>query len=340
MQIVNNLPRAGNMGIAVDTLDDALAAVYQDLLENGHANAATRGGTRENIGVLIKIAKPRARLSRSLSRGKPFSALGELLWYLSRSDKLDFIRRYVKQYEKESADGLTIHGAYGPRLFSMRDGINQIENVIRLLERKRATRRAVVQLFNAEDIADEYKEIPCTTTMQFLIRDDHLNMVVTMRSNDALKGLPHDVFCFTMLQEMISTRLGTHLGSYQQFVGSMHLYSDDLESAKAYLAEGFHRAIEMPAMPSGDPFRMISTLLDAERDIRNQKQVVASAVFQNSYWADLVRLLQVFDATGDLSRLNTLKEEFASPIYQSYLEERLSMNPRKPDLLTQPDLGI
>ncbi len=328
------------MEITADTLDDALAAVYQDLLESGQANEASRGDTRENIGVLIKISKPRARLSRSLSRGKPFSALGELLWYLSRSDKLDFIRRYVKQYEKESADGLTVHGAYGPRLFSMRDDVNQIENVIRLLERKPGTRRAVIQLFNAEDIAREYKEIPCTTTMQFLIRDNHLHMAVTMRSNDAFKGLPHDVFCFTMLQEMIATRLGTQLGNYRQFVGSMHLYSDDAEDAKSYLAEGFHRTTEMPAMPPGNPFTVIPTLLDAERDVRNGKQVVASAVFGNAYWADLVRLLQVFDATGDPSRLNTLKAQFTSPIYQSYLEGRLSMNPRKPDVQTQPDLGI
>jgi thymidylate synthase len=93
-------------------------------------------------------------------------------------------------------------------------------------------------------------------------------------------------------------------------------------------------------MPPGNPFSVIPTLLDAERDIRNGKQVAASTVFGNPYWADLVRLLQVFDATGDPGRLNTLKAQFASPIYQSYLEGRLSMNPRKPDVQTQPDLGI
>lgn len=328
------------MEITADTLDDVLAAIYEDLLTNGNANAATRGATNERLGVLINISKPRARISRSLSRGKPFSALGELLWYLARNDRLDFIRRYVKQYEKESADGLTVHGAYGPRLFSMRGGINQIENVIDLLKRRESTRRAVVQLFNAEDIAHEYKEIPCTTTMQFLVRDNRLHMVVTMRSNDAFKGLPHDVFCFTMLQEMVATKLEKELGDYQQFVGSMHLYSDDFEETKKYLAEGFHRAIEMPRMPSGDPFRVIPTLLDAERDIRNGRQVEASGVFKDPYWADLVRLLQVFDATGNVDRLNALKAEFSSAIYQSYLDGRLSMNIRKPDVQTQPDLGI
>jgi thymidylate synthase len=328
------------MEFSTETLDDALAAVYLDLLQNGAANAASRGTTKERIGVLITIAKPRARLSRSLSRGKPFSALGELLWYLSRSNSLDFIRRYVKQYEKESEDGLTVHGAYGPRLFAMRGHINQIENVIKLLAKKDSTRRAVIQLFNAEDIDSDFKEIPCTTTMQFLVRDNRLNMVVTLRSNDAFKGLPHDVFCFTMLQEMVAVRLGKELGDYKQFVGSMHLYSDDFEEAQAYLDEGFHRPVEMPAMPTGDPFKAVPALLDAERNIRQGRVVNANGVFNEAYWADLVRLLEVFDATGDVSRINALKAQFMSPIYQSYLDGRLSMRRRKPDTQTQPGLGL
>jgi thymidylate synthase len=327
------------MEVTADTLDDVLAEIYKDLLGSATTNEASRGSTSERIGVLINIAKPRARLSRSLSRGKPFSALGELLWYLSRTDNLDFIRRYVKQYENESTDKLTVHGAYGPRLFSMR-GVDQVENVIALLQKREPTRRAVIQLFNAEDIAREHKEIPCTTTMQFFLRDSRLHMVVTMRSNDAYKGLPHDVFCFTMLQEMIATRLNRDLGDYRQFVGSMHLYKDDADHAKSYLNEGFHRAIEMPPMPAGNPFEVVPKLLDAERDIRNGKQVVAANIFRDPYWADLVRLLLVFDATGDAGRLNTLKAEFSSSIYQAYLDARFTMNPRKPDIQTQPGLGI
>jgi thymidylate synthase len=37
-------------------------------------------------------------------------------------------------------------------------------------------------------------------------------MVTTMRSNDAYLGLPHDVFCFTMLQEIIARSLGREIG--------------------------------------------------------------------------------------------------------------------------------
>lgn len=48
--------------------------------------------------------------------------------------------------------------------FAMRGNVDQLQSVTALLEEKPGSRRAVVQLFNAEDITSEHKEIPCTTT--------------------------------------------------------------------------------------------------------------------------------------------------------------------------------
>jgi thymidylate synthase len=62
------------MEIEADSLDDVLVTLYPELLERADGNAARRGTTKEKIGVLLRIAKPRARLSQSFSRGKPFSA--------------------------------------------------------------------------------------------------------------------------------------------------------------------------------------------------------------------------------------------------------------------------
>src|SRR5690606_18825384 len=135
----------------------------------------------------------------------------ELLWYLSGSNKLDFICYYLRHYKKFSDDGKTIHGGYGPRLFDLR-GNNQIENIISLLRRKRDSRQAVIQLFDANDLAEEHKDIPCTCTLQFLVRQDRLHLVTSMRSNDAFWGLPHDIFSFTMLQEIMARSLDLEIG--------------------------------------------------------------------------------------------------------------------------------
>jgi thymidylate synthase len=42
---------------------------------------------------------------------------------------------------------------------------------------------------------------------QFHLSEKQLHLSVTLRSNDAYWGLPHDVFSFTMIQEMMARRL-------------------------------------------------------------------------------------------------------------------------------------
>lgn len=315
------------MEIAGEGLDEVLIDLYGKLLESTARNKGSRGDTIEMLAVALRIAKPRARLSRSENRGHPFSALGELLWYLSGSERLDFIEPYVWRYRNDAVDGI-LQGAYGPRLFRMRGELDQISNVTNLLTDRPTSRRAVIQLFNAEDIASEHKEIPCTTTLQLHLRDGRLHMSVTLRSNDAYWGLPHDVFCFTMLQEMMARRLGAELGEYYQYVGSMHVYEKHLEPMQKYVIEGHQKTIEMPSMPAGDPFKLVDALLEVEKQIRGGKKFIAADVFAEPYWADIVRLLQVFWATGQPARLDELAKEFASPIYKSYLDARRSMKPR------------
>lgn len=262
------------------------------------------------------------------------------LWYLAGSNKLDFISRYIPPYKDESKDGTTVHGAYGPRLFKMRNGVNQIENIIDLLDRKPSSRRAVIQLFNAEDLVGEHAEIPCTTTLQFLIRDDRLHLLTNLRSNDAYLGLPHDIFCFTMLQEIVATKLGRDLGEYRQYVGSMHIYDRHYKAASKYLEEGFQRRDPMPKMPKSDPFDIIPKVLDAERRIRQNETFLAADEFEHSYWADIVRLLQVFHETGQTDRLDELKAELSFQIYRYYLDGRRKMKPRSADRPIEPTLGI
>jgi thymidylate synthase len=129
------------MFISCDTLDDVLLDLYPALLERSKGTViATRGETAEIIGVLIEIKQPRARLSRSETRGKLYSSLGELVWYLSRGNCLDFIEKYVSRYREESEDGVEVYGGYGPRLFGQR-GNDQVRNVIELLRGRPTSRR-------------------------------------------------------------------------------------------------------------------------------------------------------------------------------------------------------
>ena len=131
------------MRIATETLDDALLELYAGLLAKKTNVVATRGSNTEQRGVLVEIARPRARLSRSETRGMLFSALGEFLWYLTGDNRLDFIEPYIPRYRKESEDGgVTVYGGYGRRMFQQR-GQDQLRNVLVLLLKYPFSRKAV-----------------------------------------------------------------------------------------------------------------------------------------------------------------------------------------------------
>lgn len=271
------------------TLDDLLRDILQHILEEGNKSRASRGPFREIIGVQAEIANPLARLSRTETRSKFFSSLGELCWYLSGSSDLEFIKYYIPNYENFADE----YGAYGPRLRHS-NGENQINNVISLLTKRPTSRRAVIQLFEPRDIAQRRFNVPCTCTLQYLVRESKLHAITYMRSNDAYIGLPHDVFCFTMLQEILARTLGVQLGTYMHMVGSLHLYDEHTEEAKKYIDEGLQPTNRyMNRMPQGTPWPSIGRLLRLEQKLRQEQLLEPDKSDFNSYWKSLATLLQI-----------------------------------------------
>jgi thymidylate synthase len=95
------------MLIVAGTLDDLMRSVFRRLLDHGRPIHPSRGPARELTAVVLHLTNPRARLSRSESRGHVFSALGELLWYLAKSRDLGFITYYIPLYADSFDDGET-----------------------------------------------------------------------------------------------------------------------------------------------------------------------------------------------------------------------------------------
>lgn len=312
------------MYIREKTLDDLLHRVISRLLKTNKRIRASRGDAAEMTGTLLQLTNPRARLSRTEQKQHVFSSLGELFWYLSEGNDLDFITYYVSRYAKDSDDGFTIYGGYGPRLFGMHGRYNQIENVVELLRARSSSRRAVIQIFDAADIAAHHAEIPCTCTLQFMVREKRLQMITYMRSNDAFIGLPHDVFAFTMIQEIVARAIGVDVGTYKHAVGSLHLYDCDRKKAESYLGEGFQPRVAMPAMPSGDPKRSIAVVREAEFRIRTGQQVNIDGLAVAPYWLDIVRLLQIYRhfKDGDKEAIARLSKSMSTKVYSPYIEQK------------------
>jgi len=307
--------------ISAATVDDLLRAVLTRLVKVNTRITPSRGSARELSGAMLRLRNPRARLSRTETKGKLFSCLGELFWYLAKTNDLKFITYYLSHYEMESEDGRTVYGAYGPRLFDFK-GSNPVASAIELLKRNPASRRAVVPLFEAADIVEKHKEVPCTCLMQFLVRGRRLHMLTYMRSNDVLLGLPHDIFAFTMLQEIVARSLGIELGSYKHVVGSLHLYDSDRAKARQYLREGWQSTTDMPPMPMEDPWDSVQRAVNAERQIRNGQEVDVTGI--SEYWLDLIRLLQIYwhFRHHDTDEIARLKQTLSSHVYDTYVREK------------------
>ena len=308
------------------TLDDVMRELYGELIQHGQEIKASKGDNLELTSVLLEIENPRARLSRTETRGKPFGCLGELCWYLAGTNDLDFITYYLRKYEEFGEQGI-VFGGYGPRLFDWK-GEDQFSNVRGLLKRKPHSRRAVIQLFDAKDLAEEHADVPCTCSLQFMIREGRLDIHVSMRSNDAFVGLAHDVFCFSMLQEIMARDLSVETGRYAHVAGSLHLYEDNLAAAKQFLEEGWQsRKSPMPPMPLGDPWPSITKLLEAERRIRETGGVPESLLDEvHPYWGDLIRLLQIFRFAKDDNR-TSIEDTLAkmnSGVFDPYIEKKAS----------------
>lgn len=310
-----------------NTLDDLMQEILCELLKDQDFITATRsdelGDFTEIVGASLVLTNPRARLSRSESKGKLFSALGEFFWYMSGTNALDFIDYYIPNVYKKEADNDVVHSGYGDRLFS-RFGINQLENIIEKLKTNPTSRKAVIQIFSALDL--QYRSVPCTCTLQFLLRNQRLHLLVNMRSNDAYLGLPHDVFAFTMIQEIVARSLGVDIGIYKHFVGSLHLYKIHHSNAEKYLNEGWQNDISMDPMPIGDPWPVLEIVQDIERQLRANSKADLTNIDIHEYWRDICLILTIWRKIKekDYKECDQLKNKLVSKFYNTFIDTRIS----------------
>jgi len=224
-----------------------------DVNLRGHILNSRVGYCKEIIGFQTTLTYPLHNILFAPKRKFSLAyACAEMLWYLSGTGSIKMIQAYAPQYEKFAEDGWA-YGAYGHRWnhnpgfvnakASLIEGLtrqdceidieNQLSALVHLLRADPNTRQAIMTMWDSGDlihaIARDHKDLPCTLSLMFFVRDNRLHLVATMRSNDAWLGLPYDIFCFTTLQRIIAAELGLELGAYIHQAGSEHIYEKNQE---------------------------------------------------------------------------------------------------------------
>jgi thymidylate synthase len=274
------------------SLDAVQNWVLSSLLREGSPVTSRGMPTLELFPISFTLTHPRRRcITNPERRWNLPLAIGEFCWHATGSRDLRFIEYYAPRW-KEFTDGIEIIGScYGHYIFGRKDGQpSQWERLVTLLRAERHSRRAVLQLFDSQTGLDaDTKDAPCTCSIQFMIRDDRLHAIVYMRSNDAIWGLPYDIFLFTMLQELLALELDTELGSYFHLVGSLHLYKRHFELAKRIVSCESSSPYEMPPMRE---HRQLTSFLALEQKIRAGERVDAELGKLNPYWGHLLGALK------------------------------------------------
>jgi thymidylate synthase len=272
------------------TVDGIQRWAFERLLREG-LPAAPRGmPTKEVLGQAFTLTNPRARIVRASARRWSLPlAIGEFCWHASASNDVEALAYYAPRWREFAADGRTVRGScYGRRIFGRgQDGRNCWDMLLALLREDPETRRATIDLSGDDLLDPSAPDVSCTSSFQVFVRNGLVHAVVHMRSNDAVWGLPYDIFLFTMLQEMLARALRLDLGVYIHSAASLHLYERHLALAGRVLNDVPPAAAEMPVM---EPLSDLPNFLMAERAIRLGEYPPTVM----PYWAELAEVLNDF----------------------------------------------
>lgn len=157
----------------------------------------------------------------------------EAAWIVEGSNRLSKITPYMKSYMKFSDDNVFMSGSYGVKI------VEQLRYVVDSLMDDQDSRQAVLTTWRERP--GKSKDIPCTISMQFLVRGGSLNSIVNMRSHDIVKGFTYDVFTFSMVclaVKLLLKERGVEVKMGRLYVnaGSLHLYKDDVEKTKKWIS--------------------------------------------------------------------------------------------------------
>lgn len=215
------------MQIIAGTADELFEKVRAEMTQY---SVSIPGIHAEIVNANLVLIDPTRNTMCECRRKMPIRyAIGELCWYNSCNRSAKSIAPFSTFWEKIADENGDVNSNYGWCIHT-KYNFDQWNMVKQLMMADPNTRQAVIHIKEARDLVYfPTKDVNCTIALQFLLRNNKLDLVVTMRSNDIWLGLPYDVFNFTCMQIQMAMELGVEIGTYYHNVGSLHLYTRDVD---------------------------------------------------------------------------------------------------------------
>lgn len=287
--------------------------------------------TAELHPAIIHVERPGERFISSRPINIAF-AMAEVLWIISGRRDVEMLKAYNSTIDQFSDDGVVFNAAYGHRLRSA-FGHDQLEDRIRDLQDDRSSRQATLVISNPVDdkgwnrvLADDdddptamiytkrhTKDRACNVLSHMLIRDNRLDWLQVVRSNDLVWGLPYNWIQFTHLQDYVASRVSADVGTYTHVIHSAHIYSHHFEEniSTFDLYKFFPGYEHQPIWWDDEAINVVMREEEVLRTRGYQEVDADSFDIMGGYWSDALSLLAVhlsYANNEDMAAMNALAD--------------------------------
>ena len=254
-----------------DTLSEAYLAILSDVYHNPdfihetvpemeHPNPVTKNknwyfnksAKQEKINYHFVVRQPSDKeqlTTKSQSRNSVMYEYSNKETVLFDEGDRVKIKSLSKVWERiQNPDG-TVNASYGYMVYHLKDAGNPdfdqkmmsqwdwAKNRLLLLKK---TNQAYIHFNRPKDQWNGNLDQPCCLNIQFLIRNDQLHLIVNMRSNDLVYGIPYNMLYFVklmhrMLAELKSVYSTLTIGNYYYNAVSLHFYLKHLDKVEDML---------------------------------------------------------------------------------------------------------
>jgi hypothetical protein len=212
----------------VDNAEEAFKFMFDLVNLSGQVITSRGEPTKEVLNAAVTIINPRDRIV-PIPAFKLGFVLQELFDILNENPPRKI---HSKDMLKKTMGDENNDFFFGNE---MRQALSRhsLLNIYSLFEQDKNTRKAVLDLSTRRPVL----HYPCLIYAHFIIRDDELHMTLETRGTSIFLGLPHDIFIFTCVQEIMLGWLqelypDLKMGQFTYKTISTHFYSDENGNAK------------------------------------------------------------------------------------------------------------
>ena len=215
--------------------------LLQHILDHGVEKSDRTGtGTRSVFGYQMRFDLRAGFPLLTTKKLHLKSIVHELLWFLSGSTNVGYLREHGVRIWDEWADE---RGELGPvygsqwRSWTAPGGgtIDQIAQVVEAIRRNPDSRRHIVSAWNPADV-EKMALPPCHCLFQFYVANGELSCQLYQRSADVFLGVPFNIASYALLTSMMAQVCDLAPGDFVHTFGDVHLYSNHVDQARTQLA--------------------------------------------------------------------------------------------------------